>query len=119
VPAPSPTTATRPTTATTATTTPSSTTSSTRTTATTATTTRGVDVTVRGVVATVSASAKVITLARPVGGVANVALTADTQIVRANGMPASLADVMVGATVEATGRPGTVGTLVARRMTLL
>jgi hypothetical protein len=118
VPAPSPTTATRPTTATTANT-PAPTTSSTLGTATTATTTRGVDVTVRGVVATVSASAKVITLARPVGGVANVALTADTQIVRANGMPASLADVMVGATVEATGRPGTAGTLVARRLTLL
>jgi ABC-type Fe3+-hydroxamate transport system substrate-binding protein len=77
------------------------------------------DVTVRGVVATVSASARVVTLGPPVGGVANLALTADTEIVRADGSRAGLADVRAGATVEATGRPSTADTVVARRLVLL
>jgi hypothetical protein len=85
---------------------------------TTSTSTTVADVTVRGVVATVSASARVVTLGPPVGGVANLALTTDTEIVRADGSRAGLADVRAGATVEATGRPSTADTVVARRLVL-
>jgi len=83
---------------------------------TTSTTVAGV--TVRGVVATVSASARVITLAAPVNGVTQLALTVDTEIVRLNGTRVTLADVVPGATVEATGRPGSPGTVVASRLVL-
>jgi hypothetical protein len=51
--------------------------------------------------------------------VANLALTVDTEIVRADGSRAGLADVRAGATVEATGRPSTADTVVARRLVLL
>jgi hypothetical protein len=77
------------------------------------------EVTVRGVVASVAASARVVTLAPPVGGVTNVALTADTEILRANGTRAAAGDIATGATIEATGAPGTPGTLVARRVVLV
>jgi hypothetical protein len=80
------------------------------------TTTTVADVTVRGVVASVSASAKVIAFAAPVAGVTNVALTVDSQILRATGGPATLADVAPGTTVEATGRPSGADTIVARRL---
>jgi len=82
------------------------------------TSTTAAEVTVRGVVATVSASARVVTLAAPVNGVTQFALTLDTEIVRLNGVRATLADVAPGVTVEATGRPGTPGTVVARRLVL-
>jgi ABC-type Fe3+-hydroxamate transport system substrate-binding protein len=85
----------------------------------TTTSTTVADVTVRGVVTAVSASARVVSLAPPVGGIANLALTADTEIVRADGTRAGLADVRAGATVEATGRPSTADTIVARRLVLL
>jgi hypothetical protein len=75
-------------------------------------------VTVRGVVASVAASARVVTLAQPVGGVTNVALTADTEVVRSSGARAGAGDIATGATIEATGPPGTPGTLVARRVVL-
>ncbi len=75
-------------------------------------------VTVRGVVATVSASARVVTLSAPVNGVTQLALTADTEIVRLNGTRATLADVVPGAIVEATGRPGSPGTVVVSRLVL-
>ena len=72
----------------------------------------------RGVVSGVFASARVITLAPPVGGVANVALTTDTELVRGNGARVGVSDIVAGATVEATGRPSTADTLVARRVVL-
>lgn len=75
--------------------------------------------TVRGVVASVSASAKVVALNPPANGVASVALTTDTVIVRADGTTrASLADVVVGSTVQATGRPSAADTIVASRLIL-
>ena len=77
-----------------------------------------VDVTVRGVVASVSASARVVMLAQPVNGFSTLAIAANTDIARANGARASLADVAPGATVEATGRPSTSGTVVVRRLVL-
>jgi hypothetical protein len=74
---------------------------------------------VRGVVAGTFASARVITLRAPVGGFANIALTNETEIVRATGARATLADVVPGADVDAVGRPSTPDTLLARRVVLL
>ena len=85
----------------------------------TTTTTLAPEVTVRGVVSGVFASARVITLAPPVRGVANLALTTDTEVVRGNGTRAAVNDISAGATVEATGRQSTPDTLVARRVVLL
>jgi hypothetical protein len=85
----------------------------------TTTTTPAAEVTVRGVVSGVFASARVITLAPGVHGITNLALTAETELVRGNGARLGVTDVAAGATVEATGRPGTPGTLVARRVVLL
>lgn len=69
-------------------------------------------------VATFSASARVVTLAQPVDGVSNVALVADTQIVRASGAAATVSDLVPRATIEITGRPGAPGTIVARMVVL-
>lgn len=129
------TTSTTATTATTATTMASATSSSTSTTATTSATatttvrttttvtagTTAGELTVRGVVSDVSASARVIRIDPPVNGVANLALTGDTEIVRsgAGGAPGTISDVHMGATVEATGRPSAPDTLVVRRLVLL
>ena len=85
---------------------------------TTTSTTLAAEVTVRAVVATVSASARVITLAQPVAGFANVALLGDTEMVRPSGATATVTDLAPGATVEVIGRPGAPGTLVARRIVL-
>lgn len=69
----------------------------------------------------VSASARVIRIDPAVNGVVNLALTADTEIVRsgAGGATATISDVHTGATVEATGRPSAPDTLVVRRLVLL
>ncbi|MDQ6726311.1 MAG: hypothetical protein M3066_09150 [Actinomycetota bacterium] len=77
------------------------------------------EVTVRGVVAGVSGSARVVQLSPPVSGYSNLALTTDTQIVRANGAPATLGDVTAGATIEAVGRATDAQSIVARKLTLL
>ncbi len=73
----------------------------------------------RGTVAGVFASARVIQLIPPVNGIASVALSADTELVRAGGGRAALSDVMPGATIEAIGLTSAPGTLVARRITVL
>ena len=85
---------------------------------TTATTVPG-EVTVRGVVAQALASARVVVLAQPVSGFTTVALTGDTDVVRTDGAKATIADIVAGASVDATGRPGTPGTLLARRLVVL
>lgn len=72
----------------------------------------------RGVVGGVFASARVVSLGQPVSGVANIALTDQTEIVRSNGAQATIADIAPGMTVEATGRPSPPDTLVARRLVL-
>lgn len=77
------------------------------------------EVTVRGVVAGVFASARVVQLNPPVNGFVNVALGVDTEIVRADRTRGGLNDVTPGSTIEAVGRPGTPDTLVARQVTLL
>jgi hypothetical protein len=73
---------------------------------------------VRAVVATSSASARVVTLAEPVAGFSNIALVADTEIVRPSGAAATVSDLAPGATIDVTGGPGAPGALVARRVVL-
>ena len=87
--------------------------------ASTTTTTLAPEVTVRGVVSGVFASARVITLSPAVRGIANLALTTDTELVRPNGAKVGVNDIAAGATVEAVGRPSTADTLVARRVVLV
>jgi hypothetical protein len=82
-------------------------------------TTLAPEVSVRGVVATYSASARVVTLAQPVSGIVNVALPADAEVVRAGGAKATSADIRPGVPIEVTGRRGTSDNLVARRLVLL
>jgi hypothetical protein len=71
---------------------------------------------VRGVVATVSASARVVALAPPVDGVVNLALTIDAEIVRPDGLRVAVGDIVPGAGVEATGRRSSPDTLLTRRL---
>ena len=73
----------------------------------------------RGVVGAFSTSARVITLAAPVNGVASVVVSLDTEVVRSDGAKAGVADLTPRAGVEVTGRPSNPGTLVARRIVLL
>jgi len=77
------------------------------------------EITLRGTVAGVFASARVIQLVPPANGTASVALSADTEFVRAGGGRATLADVTTGATIEAVGHSSAPGTIVARKVTLL
>ena len=77
------------------------------------------EITVRGVVGGTFASARVISLRAPVSGFVNIALTNETEIVRANGSRATLGEITAGAEVEATGRRSTQDTLLARRVVLL
>ena len=70
-------------------------------------------------VGSVSASARVVSLAPAVDGVANLALTVDAEIVRANGARAGVADIARGASVEGTGTRSAPDTLLTRRLVLL
>jgi len=72
------------------------------------------EVTIRGAVLTVFASARVLQIDPPVDGYSRVALTSDTEYRTRGGSPASLQDVDEGSTVEVTGSPGSPGTLLAR-----
>jgi hypothetical protein len=77
------------------------------------------EVTVRGEIGVFSPSARVIALAQPVGGFANIVVSLDTVVIRSNGATATVGDLVPRAGVEVTGRPGVPGTLVARRIVLL
>ncbi len=83
------------------------------------TTTAASEVTVRGVVAQTLASARVLVLSPPVNGIANVAFTTETEVVRPNGSRASVTDIPPGTTIEATGRASTSDTVLARRVVVL
>lgn len=72
------------------------------------------EVTVRGTVASVFASAAVLRFEPAVGGYSTVALGPSTEYRRADGSPALLQDVVDGSTVEVTGAPGAPGSLIAR-----
>jgi hypothetical protein len=79
----------------------------------------GQETTVRGTVAAVSASARVLDLEAPVDGYTDVALSSDTEYRKADGSPGALQDVAVGSTVEVTGVPGAPGALLARRVVVV
>ena len=77
------------------------------------------DVTVRSTVLTIFSSAQVVQLDPPVDGYSKVALTSETEYRRADGSPASLADVQEGSTVEVRGEAGAPGTVIARQVVLV
>lgn len=77
------------------------------------------EVTIRGTVLTVFASARVLQLDPPVNGYSRAALTSETECRRADGSPGSFQDVNDGSQVEVTGEPGAPGTLIARRVVLV
>ena len=84
------------------------------------TTTTVREVTFRGVVAVYSPSARVVTLAQPVGGFTSVVLPIDAEMVRAGGAKAAPGDLVPRMMVEVTGRPSSIAdSLVARRVVLL
>ena len=83
-------------------------------------TTTVAEITVRGVVSTFSSGARVLTLTQPVGGFTSIVVPTDAEIVRAGGARATVVDLVPRASVEVTGRKGTiVDSLVARRLVLL
>lgn len=83
------------------------------------TTTLAPEVTIRGVVGGYSTSARILTLAPPVDGVASVVVPTDAEVVRAGGTRATVSDIAPRAAVEVTGRPGAeAGTFIARRIVL-
>ncbi len=77
------------------------------------------EVSLRGTVLTVFASARVLELDWPVNGYSRVALTEDTEYRLADGSPASLVDLDEGSTVEVTGEPGSPGSLIARLVVIV
>lgn len=78
------------------------------------------EITVRGVVRVYSPSARILTLAQPVGGFTNIVVPTDAELVRATGATAAPGDLVPRATVEVTGRPSSIAeSLVARRIVLL
>jgi hypothetical protein len=71
-------------------------------------------------VSTFSPSARVLTLTQPVGGFTSIVVPTDAQIVRPNGAAGGVGDLVARATVEITGRRGSIAdSLVARRLVLL
>lgn len=66
-----------------------------------------------------SASARIVTLAQPVSGIANVLVSTDTVVVGSNGATGAVGDLVARAAIEVTGRPSTPDTLIARRIVLL
>ncbi len=72
------------------------------------------EVTIRGTVLTLFASARVLQIDPPVNGYSRIALTEETEYRTASGGAASLQDVEEGSTVEVSGEPGAPGTLIAR-----
>jgi len=66
-----------------------------------------------------SASARIVTLAQAVSGIDNVLVSTDTEVVRSNGTPGAVSDLVARAPIEVTGRRSTPGALVARRILLL
>jgi hypothetical protein len=79
----------------------------------------GSDITVVGTVLDVSPSARLITLAEPVGGFGVIALTEDSQLLSAGGDTILLREIQPGMRIQASGRPGVPGTLIANQMLVL
>lgn len=75
--------------------------------------------TITGRVMDVAASARVIALAESVQGISAIALTEATAIVGAADSPRQLQDIGRGMVIEATGRVGSPGALLATRVRIL
>jgi len=76
-------------------------------------------VTITGTVQDVMLSARIILLQEPVQGFSTLALTQDTKLVSAEGLDITLQEVRAGMRVQATGRPGTPGTLLPEEVRIL
>jgi hypothetical protein len=70
-------------------------------------------VTIVGSVLDVSLSARIITLAKPVEGFTSIVLTAGSRLLSAGGDEIALGDVRAGMRIEASGRAGDSGALIA------
>jgi len=77
------------------------------------------EVTLRGPVSAVFASARVLVFDPPVDGYSRAALTSETEYRLADGSPATLLDVSEGSVVAVTGEPGAPGALIARVVTIV
>jgi DNA-binding CsgD family transcriptional regulator len=76
-------------------------------------------VTITGIVMDVALSARVITLTRPVSDITSIALTDATKILFKNGDEATLQEITDGMQIQATGEPGSPGSLIATQIVLL
>jgi hypothetical protein len=76
----------------------------------------GSEVSLTGTVLDVSPSARIVTLAEPVGGFRVIALTEQGRVSSAAGEETLLRDLRPGMTVRASGRPGASGVLIAEQV---
>ncbi len=76
-------------------------------------------VTITGKVLDVSRSACIIMLTESVQGFNTVALTEETEILASSGCTAALEDVQKGMTIQASGKPGTSGAMIASKVSIL
>lgn len=83
------------------------------------TTTSGQTITITGTVMDVSLSARIIMLTEAVQGFNTVALTEETEIFSGSGCKAALQDVQKGMTIQASGKPGTSGAIIASKVSIL
>ncbi|OGO05034.1 MAG: hypothetical protein A2Y60_00965 [Chloroflexi bacterium RBG_13_54_9] len=81
--------------------------------------TSGQKITITGKVLDVSRSARIITLTESVQGFGTVALTDETEVFSTSGNKATLQDVQNGMTIQASGKPGTSGAMIASRVNIL
>jgi len=79
----------------------------------------GSDITLVGTVLDVSPSARLITLTEPVGGFGVIALMEESPLLSASGDKVLLRDVRAGMRIQASGRPGASGTLIASQVLVL
>jgi hypothetical protein len=79
----------------------------------------GSDITLVGTALDVSPSARLITLTEPVSGFGVIVLTAESQLLSASGDVILLRDVRAGMRIQASGRPGASGTLIAAQVLVL
>lgn len=77
------------------------------------------EITIIGKVMDVALSARVIQLEQPVEGINSIALTDKTKIISVNGEETGLQSITHGAQIQATGKMGSPGSLVAIQIALL
>ncbi|MGD8398664.1 MAG: hypothetical protein PVG11_07390 [Anaerolineae bacterium] len=79
----------------------------------------GLDITLVGTVLDVSPSARIITLTEPVDGIRIIALTKDSELFSPGGEEILLRDMGAGMSIQAWGRPGEPGALLATQVRIL